>query len=102
MDIIKETDYENKPIAYINVFTNKFITNNMDMKSVIEWGATAFYERGTETTKFINNFGYNFLIISRQEYEEAIKQYEMLDEEEKKDKNIIELEDYIIVNFEKY
>ena len=101
MDIVKETDYENKPVVYINNLENMPQTNNEDIKSIINWGITAFNEGGTETTKFINKFGYNFLSISKEEYEEAKEQYETLDEETK-NKNIIELEDYIIVNLEKY
>ena len=101
MDIIKETDYENKPIAYINALKNMSQSNSEDIVSIINWGTTAFYEKGTEATKFINNFGYNFLTISEEDFEKAKEQYEMLDEETK-NKNIIELEDYIIVNLEKY
>lgn len=101
MDIVRKTDYENKPIAYMNSLKNMDQTDNEDIKSIINWGAIAFYEKGTEATKFINNFGYNFLSISKEEYEEAKEQYEVLDEETK-NKNIIELQDYIIVNLEKY
>lgn len=101
MDIIKETDYENKPIAYINDLKNMSQSNNEDIVSIINSGVGAFFESGTETTKFINNFGYDFLSISKEKYEEAKKQYETLDEETK-NKNIIELQDYIIVNLEKY
>ena len=100
MDIIKETDYENKPIAYINTL-DMSQSNNEDIESIINWGVGAFYEKGTEITKFINNFGYDFLSISKEEYEEVKEQYEVLDEETK-NKKIIELQDYIIVNLEKY
>lgn len=101
MDIIKETDYENKPIAYSKILENMDQTNNEDIKSIINWGNTAFKEMGTEINKFINSFGYNFLSISKEEYDQIIELYEILDEETK-NKKIIELQDYIIVNLEKY
>lgn len=101
MDIVKDTDYKNKPIVYIKELKDTITTTNIDTKSVIDWGLNAFNENGAEITKFINNFGYTFLTISKEEYTEAKEQYEMLDEETK-NKNIIELEDYIIVNLEKY
>ena len=101
MDIVKDTDYENKPIAYIKELKDTITTTNIDTKSVIDWGLNAFNENGTELTKFINNFGYTFLTVSKEEYKEAKELYEVLDEETK-NKNIIELEDYIIVNLEKY
>ena len=101
MDIVKNTDYKNKPIAYINILKNPCNTDNLDMQSIINWGTIAFNEKGTETTKFINNLGYSFLTISNEEYQKVKEQYKTLDEETK-NKNIIELEDYIIVNLVKY
>lgn len=101
MDIVKDTDYENKKIVYIKELKDTITTTNIDMKSVIDWGISAFNEKGTELTKFINNFGYTFTSVSGQEYKDAKEQYEMLNEETK-NKNIIELDNYIIVNLEKY
>ena len=45
--------------------------------------------------------GYNFLVTTNSKYNEALKQYEMLNDEIKNE-NIIELEDCIIVNLDKY
>lgn len=101
IDLVQNTDYENKPIAYIKELEDTITTTNIDTKNIIDWGLNAFNENGTEITKFINNFGYTFLNISKEEYTQAKEQYELLDEETK-NKNIIELEDYIIVNLEKY
>lgn len=101
IDIVKNTDYENKPIMYIKELKNTITTTNLDTKSIIDWGLNAFNEKGTEITKFINNFGYEFIIITEEQYIEAKKQYDNLDEKTK-NQNIIELENYIIVNLEKY
>ena len=101
MDIIKETDYESKPIVYVNTLKNVDLTDDEDIKSAINWGILAFYDSCVETTKFINNFGYSFLSISIEDYKESNKQYEILDEETK-NKNIIELSNCIIVNLDKY
>ena len=101
MDIVKETDYKDKPIAYINSLGSVEQSGNDDIKSIMTWGFDAFHEKGIEITKFINNMGYDFLTISNEKYEEALKQYKLLDAETK-NKCVIELNDYIIVNLEKY
>ena len=69
--------------------------------SVFLWGLNAFEKKGEEITKFINYFGYEFLIATQEQYEDATEQYNELTDEEKKN-NIVELENYIIVNLEKY
>ncbi len=100
-DITKNTNYENKPIVYVNTLKNIKQDNNEDIKSIINCGKDAFNECGIETTKFINHMGYNFLVTTKSKYKEMLNQYELLDDETK-NKNIIELEDCIIVNLDKY
>lgn len=100
-DITKNTNYENKPIVYVNTLKNITLDDNEEKSGIINWGKEAFHEGGIETTKFINYMGYNFLVTTNSKYKEMLNQYESLDDETK-NKNIIELEDCIIVNLDKY
>ena len=104
LNVIEIADYEEKPLIYIlsdNLNYNKFELNDDNSQSLIIWGQNAFGQEGNEITKFINNFGYSFKYATLEEKEAAEEQYEKLDEETKS-KNIIELENYIVVNLDKY
>lgn len=61
---------------------------------------------GTETTKFINNFGYNFQYNSEAENYDEFRRtfFEKYDDliQEKIKEEIIEVDNYIIVNVSNY
>lgn len=108
LEVVKNCDYKNKPLVYITRKTgdekgkeNEFLINNDNGKSVIEWGMEAFCEYEIETTDFINELGYNFLYTSKEQIQSTVEKYNNLDEETKK-QTIIELDDCIIVDLDKY
>ena len=57
-------DYKNKPLIYKDV---EFI--NEKESDMIYWGYNSFGEIGTELTKYINHFGYNFENASQEVYD---------------------------------
>lgn len=104
--IQKQYDYKNKYVVYVTSKANeerenKYQLNKDNRLSVYNWGMEGFRERGTEITKFINNFGYNLKNAPDKESFLAKNRWEKLDEEQKK-KTIIELENTIIVNLDNY
>ena len=103
MNVMKTCDYKDKPIICIYTKQNgdKYRINRDNGNSLINWGITAFNEKQTELTKFINEQGYSFKYITKEQEEKAIKQLAKMPEEEIY-KYIIELDDAIIVNLDYY
>lgn len=105
IDLVKETNYKEKYIVYYTYNNERdtiFSTGQDNGTSIISWGVEAFDELATEITDFINSLGYEFLYpTGEMDLEELKAVYESLDDETK-EKNVIELEDYIIVNLDKY
>lgn len=66
--------------------------------SVFKWGLTAFDEKSTETIKFINSLGYNFLGATKEQLLEARDEYSQVREIIDKGQWVIELDNYIVVN----
>lgn len=105
IDLERETNYKEKYIVYYADDKERktiFSIGQDNGTSIISWGVVAFDELATETTDFINSLGYEFLYPTRNMSLEELKEvYENLDDKTK-EKNVIELEDYIIVNLDKY
>lgn len=97
--IIRTCDNPKKPIVYVLINNGDIQGNSINVDngwSVINWGTNAFGEYGTETTKFINSFGYNLTTATNDEVEAGIEEYKKISEKHKKD-FLIELDDCIIV-----
>ena len=104
IDLVRETNYKEKYIVYYanDIYRNTIFKLDEDDRSIIAWGAYAFDELAIETTDFINSLGYNFLYPNSEMDLKQLKQvYEGLPDE-MKNENIIELDEYIIVNLDKY
>ncbi len=104
IDLVRETNYKEKYIVYYSNDKERDTAFNLDKddRSIIIWGIDAFDELAIETTDFINSLGYNFLSPNSEMDLKQLKQvYEGLPDE-MKNKNIIELDEYIIVNLDKY
>lgn len=103
LNVMKNCDYENKPLLCFlpsdELRGEKYELNIDNGKSVIKWGIDAFSEPQTEITKFINEQGYNFKYITK---EEAEKAYEEIYKAGRINEYIIELENVIIVNLKYY
>lgn len=70
------TNYNTKPLVYTNVSLRPGLDYETD---VLYWAETAFKEDCIELTKYINYFGFNFIMVSQEEYdkdEEGEKDYE--------------------------
>lgn len=63
-------------------------------------GLTAFEKPQEETIKFFNYLEYSFKFPTEEQVRNAWEEYSNLEENEKK--NIVEFDDYIVVNLEKY
>ena len=106
IQIVNKCDYQNKPIVFYKegrkgTIQQKYNRINMENSvSIIYWGLDAFEEPQTETIKYINYFGYDFIFPSKEQVEEATKEYENLSEDKKE--NIVEFEKYIVINLDKY
>ena len=96
-DVMKNFDYKNKPLLYTGV------DNESDNGFVLKFGIYAFNEVGVETTKFINNFGFNFKYVepTKSKIKEALNELDTLTEEQKEN-NIVETDKFIIINLSKY
>ena len=105
IDLEKETNYKEKYIVYYTYNNERgtiFSIGQDNGISIITWGIDAFNELATETTDFINSLGYEFLYpTDEMDLEELKAVYESLDDETK-EKSVIELDEYIIVNLDKY
>ena len=106
INVIKNCNYKEKPLFYIvNTTTTKdrirYKINNDNGVYAMIWGITAFDECCVETTKFINEQGYDFLYVEEDKIDEIIAEYEKLDQETKK-QPIVELENAIVVNLDVY
>lgn len=104
INVMKTTDYKNKPILCITTEPkdhNIYEINGDNGLRIFQWGITAFDESQTEITKFINEQGYEFLYITDKESKKAKEKFKNLDEETK-NKNIIELDDVIVINLKCY
>ena len=67
--------------------------------SFISWGATAFYQFDRELIKFWNMHGFNFREDSDLEHYKAAKEIMKGGPAWPKEGSVVEMEDYIIVNF---
>lgn len=103
MDVIECENYEQKKVIFhLEKLPEYVFDNNIDNKTyVLTWGTFAFREYVAETTKFINNFGYDIKPGTMEEYARITIEYE--DEfNDNKDKKVFEINNYIIVNLYKY
>ena len=103
LNVIKNCDYKNKPLIclYTQEEKKKYHINMDNGSSVITWGMAAFKEIQTELTRFINEQGYDFLYITRQQCEKVYEEYIGFDKETR-NRYLIELDDVIIVNLNAY
>lgn len=103
LNIVKQYDYESKPICFIkNKKTQDIFKINKDNGNyVIGWGVKAFEIKGFEIIKFINDLGYNFICATNEQSDEAIEKYNNL-EQDQKEEAVIEIDNYIIVNLDFY
>ncbi len=104
VNVVKKYDYKNKPLVFVlnrDEMKDTYRINDDNGFLLMAWGTEAFNEVSTEITKFINEQGYNFLYADYEEAENAIKEYEKLDEKTKSNA-IVELDDIIIVNLNVY
>ena len=103
-EILEKCDNAQKPLVYIMKMhegsMKKVYANTDNGTLVYTWGYTAFGEKGTEITKFINSLGYNFTIATDEEYKDAID--EVKKEDNLSEERIIEKEKYIIVKLDYY
>ena len=105
VEIVNNYDYENKPlIFYIEKPTEvqqKYgRIHRENSVSIIWWGISAFAKPQEEAIKFVNYFGYSFKFPTEEQVENANLEYGKLEEDKKK--SIVEFDDYIVVNLEKY
>lgn len=104
INVMKNCDYKNKPILCIANSKNvkkRYLINLDNGNSVMEWGAFAFEEYQIETTKFINEQGYEFLYITEEQAKEVYKMLRESDEEIRAEW-ITELDEVIVVNMDYY
>lgn len=106
INVVKNYNYKEKPLFYVvNNTTTKdrirYKINHDNGNYVMIWGVTAFGECCVETTKFINEQGYDFLYVEEDKIGEITAEYEKLDQETKK-QPIVELENAIVVNLNVY
>ena len=92
-----------KPLVYVITKVNPqyYVADSDNGAPVLIWGSRAFGQYGIETTKFINHFGFSFKYATEEDYNQAMQEYEQLDETQK-DKYLIETSTCIIVNLDKY
>ena len=106
LDIVRNYDYKEKKIIYFipkNTAENYFQINEDNGSSIYIWGFYGFEQYSVEITKFINNFGYNFENSTIEDYKNAREKYDKIDmKSEEKSKPIIEIDNYIIINLQKY
>ena len=106
VEVVNNYDYENKPLVFIveknlNEIQQKYGRIHKENSiSIIWWGLTAFEKPQEELIKFVNYFGYSFKYPTKEQIENARVEYKNLQDEEKK--NIVEFDDYIVVNLDKY
>jgi len=102
-DIGKTDTWKEKPLVYVITKANPqyYVTDSDNGAPVLIWGSRAFGQYGTEATKFINHFGFNFKYPTEEAYNQAMKEYTQL-QESQKDNYLIETSTCIIVNLDKY
>lgn len=106
IEIVNNYDYEDKPLVfYIEEDMTKVQQkygriHKENSISVIWWGLIAFENPQEEAIKFINYFGYSFKSPTEEQIENASVEYDNLKEDEKK--NIVEFDEYIVINLDKY
>jgi len=97
--IMRTCEDRKKPLIFIQYDGEGIQGNSINVDngwSIINWGVSAFGEYGTETVKFINSLGYNFICATNEEYEEGYNEFIKFQDKYKKD-FIIEMDKYIIV-----
>lgn len=101
-EIIKTCTDTSKPIVYHYTELNgihQSQINEVNGKSVFNWGAYGFEIPGMEITKFINSLGFNFNIGNKELFDKVqtdIKNNNIIIE---KNKQIYETDNYILVLF---
>lgn len=96
MNITKNYDYTNKPVAYVGIEADKNIRGY-----VFKWGQNAFDDYDYEITKFIDYFGFELKAMNPKDNDEVEEIYNNMSEEQKNE-TIIETDKYILVNMRKY
>ena len=104
-EILNEHDYQNKPIVFYIENPTKVQQkygriHRENSISIIWWGIHAFDKPQEEAIKFVNYFGFSFKYPTEKQVANAYFEYENLNDDEKK--NIVEFNDYIVINLNKY
>ena len=105
IEVVNNYDFENKPLVFYiekpaEVQQKYGRIHKENSISIMWWGLTAFDKPQEETIKFVNYLGYSFKFPTKEQVENAKEEYNNLKEDEKK--NIVEFDNYIVVNLEKY
>ncbi len=105
VELVNNYDYENKPLVFYiekptEVQQKYGRIHKENSISIIWWGLTAFEKPQEEAIKFVNYFGYSFKFPTEDQVENAKLEYGKLEEDKKK--SIVEFDDYIVINLEKY